>query len=138
MRRPRITWIVEVLAVILAGMLCPGGAVAAPNEAPGPFLDVPAGHWGLDAVNELASRGIVNGYPDGSYRGERGMSRYEVAVAVRRVMGETQVTDPPPRVWPEKLILGPAPTDVPKEHWVADAVAECREWGIFAGSPAAV
>jgi hypothetical protein len=130
------------LALILCGLLCPGRAAAAPPEPLGPYLgpfaDVPLGHWALDAVNEMASRGFVHGYPDGQYRGARGMTRYEVAVAVRSVMGETQVTDPPPRMWPETKLLGPAPTDVPKEHWAADSVDVCRKWGIFAGEPSAV
>jgi hypothetical protein len=119
-------------------MLWLGGAAAAPNEALGPFLDVPAGHWALDAVNELANRGIVNGHPGGYYRGEQGMTRYEVAVAVQRVLQDPRRRDPPAWVWPEKLILGPVPSDVPKEHWAADAVGECRDEGIFACYPGAV
>jgi hypothetical protein len=130
----RMVW---ALVAGVVGLVCTGIA-AAPSEAPGPFLDVPAGHWALAAVNELASRGIVNGYPGGNYRGDRVMTRYQVAVAVQRVLQDPGHSDPPPRRWPETRILGPAPMDVPKDHWAADAVGQCRDYGIFAGYPEAV
>src|SRR6266699_3445943 len=65
-------------------------AFARPALAQGPFADVPTDHWAYDAVNELASRGIVNGYPDGTFGGKRALTRYEFAVAIQRMLQEVQ------------------------------------------------
>ncbi len=50
------------------------------------FADTPTNHWAYDAVQDLAKRGIVIGYPDGTYGGKRPMTRYEFAVAVDRAL----------------------------------------------------
>src|SRR5262245_29015107 len=65
-------------------------AFARPALAQGPFADVPTDHWAYDAVNELASRGIVNGYPDGTFGGKRALARYEFAVAIQRMLQDIQ------------------------------------------------
>src|SRR5438128_968143 len=65
-------------------------AFARPALAQGPFADVPTDHWAYDAVNELASRGIVNGYPDGTFGGKRALTRYEFAVAIQRMLQDIQ------------------------------------------------
>lgn len=41
--------------------------------------DVPEGHWATDAVYELVKRGVTSGYPDGTFRGKKNISRYEIA-----------------------------------------------------------
>lgn len=62
-------------------------AFAAPAlAATNPFMDVPQGHWAYDAVGLLASRGIVSGYPDGSFKGAQPATRYEVASVVARAL----------------------------------------------------
>ncbi|MCR5335416.1 MAG: S-layer homology domain-containing protein, partial [Synergistes sp.] len=62
-------------------------AFAAPVfAATNPFMDVPQGHWAYDAVGLLASRGIVSGYPDGSFKGPQPATRYEVASIVARAL----------------------------------------------------
>src|SRR5919198_5480979 len=63
-------------------------AFARPALAQGPFADVPTDHWAYDAVNELAQRGIVNGYPDSTFGGKRALTRYEFAVAIQRALQE--------------------------------------------------
>ncbi|SDH47680.1 S-layer homology domain-containing protein [Halanaerobium congolense] len=50
------------------------------------FSDVPANHWSYEAINKLVQAGIVEGYPDGEYKGQRNMSRYEMAVMVSRAL----------------------------------------------------
>lgn len=47
---------------------------------------VPFEHWAYDAVQMLADQGILIGYPDGTFRGDRAMTRYEFAQAVSRVL----------------------------------------------------
>ncbi len=49
-----------------------------------PFVDVPLNHWAYDAVQSLAAKGIVIGYPDGTFGGNRAMTRYEFAMAIAR------------------------------------------------------
>lgn len=52
-----------------------------------PFVDVPLNHWAYDAVQTLAAKGVIIGYPDGTFGGNRAMTRYEFAEAVARGLG---------------------------------------------------
>lgn len=65
-------------------------AFAAPAFAANPFVDVPAGHWAYDSIEHLASRGIISGYPDGSYKGAQPMTRYEMASMVGRAVANLE------------------------------------------------
>ena len=56
--------------------------------AANPFADVPADHWAYDAVSELTSKGVVNGFPDGTFRGNQNMTRYEMAQIVAKAMAK--------------------------------------------------
>jgi hypothetical protein len=58
-----------------------------------PFSDVPAKHWAYDAVNKLAQAGIVDGYNDGTFRGDKTMTRYEMAQIVGKAMNKTMNAD---------------------------------------------
>jgi len=49
------------------------------------FTDVPRGHWAYDAVSYLESEGLVTGYPDGTFRGDKQLTRYEFAMVVSRL-----------------------------------------------------
>jgi hypothetical protein len=62
-------------------------ALAATN----PFMDVPASHWAYDAVAQLASRGIISGYPDGSYKGGQPATRYEMASIIARGLAQVDM-----------------------------------------------
>ena len=46
------------------------------------FPDVPENHWAYEAISRLAGNGIIEGYPDGEYHGERTMTRYEMATII--------------------------------------------------------
>lgn len=61
-------------------------AFAAPAFAANPFVDVPMNHWAYDALSQLAAKGIIQGYPDGSFKGNQPMTRYEMATAVARAL----------------------------------------------------
>lgn len=61
-------------------------AAQRPVSAAEMFADVPTDHWAYQAVNNLQERGIVIGYPDGTFGGKRAMTRYEFAVATDRLM----------------------------------------------------
>ena len=50
------------------------------------FPDVPANHWAYEAVSRLAGNGIIQGYEDGKYHGERTMTRYEMAEIIYKAL----------------------------------------------------
>ena len=64
-------------------------AVAAAN----PFSDVPAKHWAYDSVMKLEKAGIVEGFPDGTFRGQQNMTRYEMAQIIARAMARVDKAD---------------------------------------------
>ena len=47
--------------------------------AANPFSDVTPDSWAYQAVSQLANAGIVNGYPDGTFKGQNNITRYEMA-----------------------------------------------------------
>lgn len=51
-----------------------------------PFPDLPADHWATEAVKVLAEKGLVEGYPNGTFKGNRAATRYEVAMVVARLL----------------------------------------------------
>ena len=55
------------------------------------FSDVPADSWAYDAVTTLAADGVIDGYPDGTYKGQNTMTRYEMAQIVARAMAKTDL-----------------------------------------------
>lgn len=50
------------------------------------FSDVPFDHWAAGAVAALVERGVLEGYPDGSFRGRQALTRYEFATALERAL----------------------------------------------------
>lgn len=59
-----------------------------------PFADVPANHWAYQAIQSLAADGLVEGYPDGRFKGDRPMTRYEMAVLIARVVAKVESMAP--------------------------------------------
>lgn len=74
----------SVLALMVAGMICFSGVAA--EAAINRFSDVPANHWAYSAVNKLVQAGIIDGYGNGTYQGEKTLSRYEMAIIVANAM----------------------------------------------------
>lgn len=52
----------------------------------GSFADVPANHWAYEAVNKLVAAGLITGYPDGTFKGQNALTRYEVATILARLL----------------------------------------------------
>lgn len=71
---------VIALAVIslVAGLFMAGAAQAS-------FSDVPRDHWAYDAVDYLEQEGLAEGYPDGTFRGDQELTRYEFAIVIARM-----------------------------------------------------
>jgi len=55
-----------------------------------PFADTPTNHWAYDAIAELAAKGLIEGYPDGTFKGDRAMTRYEMAMVVARLLARIE------------------------------------------------
>ena len=64
------------------------GAASTTFAAANPFEDVPADHWAYDAVAQLAADGVIEGYGDGTYRGDQEITRYEMAQMIARAMAK--------------------------------------------------
>ena len=57
------------------------------------FPDVPENHWAYEAVAKLAGNGVIKGYPDGTFQGDRTMTRYEFASMLYRAMEKGATID---------------------------------------------
>jgi len=77
------------LAAVFA-MSVAGTALAAPAN---PFVDVPAKHWAYDSVNKLAKAGVISGFGDGTFKGDKTLTRYEIAVIVAKAMANEDKMD---------------------------------------------
>jgi hypothetical protein len=113
----------------------PGGHHRSDEQERKRFSDVPPDHWAAEAVEELSSAGVVRGYPDGRFYGDRSMTRYEVAVALHRSMLDCRRSSPEPLAWPVGPTAPPLLSGIPRSHWAANAVDELRRWGIEVGYP---
>lgn len=86
LRRIYITrlWRGAIVTTVL-GLLLASSLSAAPL-----FPDVADNHWAKDAVAALAAKGIVEGYPDGTFKGDRAATRYEVGMMVARLLAKME------------------------------------------------
>ena len=72
----------KILAIAAAAALTAGVSAYAAN----PFSDVSPDDWAYQAVSDLSDQGVVEGYQDGTFKGERNMTRYELAEVIARLM----------------------------------------------------
>ena len=88
------------LAAVCLGP-CLGGGQAWAAESP--FADVPQDSWAFEAVAQLAKDGIVDGYPDGTFRGGRNITRFEMAQMVAKAMAHEDRANAEDKARIEKL-----------------------------------
>ena len=74
----------KILALAAVAALTAGVSAYAAN----PFSDVSTDDWAYQAVADLSEQGVVEGYPDGTFKGERNMTRYELAQIIARLMAK--------------------------------------------------
>ena len=89
----------KILAIAAAAALTAGVSAYATN----PFSDVSTDDWAYQAVADLSDQGVVIGYPDGTFRGERNITRYELAQIVARMMAREDQMNAQQRAMLEKL-----------------------------------
>jgi hypothetical protein len=85
----RSVLVAVAIAALTLGTIAPA--------APQPFSDVPGPHWAAEAIAQLAAKGLVEGYPDGTFGGDRAMTRYEMAEVVARMLARVEVLVNAPR-----------------------------------------
>ena len=88
-----------VITLALVFVLGIAGTALAAN----PFTDVPANHWAYAAVSKLAQEGVIEGYGDGRYFGNRTITRYEMAQIVAKAMANMDKAGSASRAQIEKL-----------------------------------
>lgn len=74
------------LVTLLAGLL----TVLSMGFGLAQFSDVPAGHWAKEAVEALAAKGIILGSPDGTFRGNENLTRYQAALLIYRLLQQIE------------------------------------------------
>jgi hypothetical protein len=72
-----------VVALVIGICLMTTTALAAPADK---FTDLPKSHWAYEAVSLLAKEGIIDGYSDKTFKGDKEMTRYEMAQVVAKAM----------------------------------------------------
>lgn len=97
MKKTLVTLLALVFVLSIAS-----AALAAPAN---PFVDVPAKHWAYGAVAKLAKAGVVDGYGDGTFRGDRTMTRYEMAQMVAKAMAKSEKADAEMKALIDKLAV---------------------------------
>ena len=89
----------KILAIAAAAALTAGVSAYAAN----PFSDVTPDDWAYQAVSDLSDQGVVEGYPDGTFKGERNMTRYELAQIIARLMAKEDQLNAEQRATLDKL-----------------------------------
>lgn len=110
----------RVISLLLAVvMTC---AILTPAQAAETgFSDVSARHYARDAIRVWTERGVLSGYPDGTFRPGGSMTRAEMAVLLQNVMG---YRDRAENVW----------TDLPQKAWYTDSVLALASRGVLNGT----
>jgi len=94
----------QVVASLAAAMVL-GVAGTSFAAVSNPFVDVPAKSWAYDAVTQLAKAGIVDGYGDGKFQGDKTITRYEMAQIVARAMAKEDKADAKQKAVIDKLAV---------------------------------
>ena len=89
----------KILAIAAVAALTAGVSAYAAN----PFSDVSTSDWAYQAVSQLSDQGIVEGYPDGTFRGQRNITRYELAQIIARLMANEDQFNAEQRATIDKL-----------------------------------
>lgn len=127
--RATVFSVLDILIILITGTM----AAADPPDAPGEpgipaqfvplFTDIPASYKNAFYINYLAERELINGYPDGTFRPDAGLTRAEAAAILVRAAN---------------LAAVPTATrfvDVNPDHWAADSIEAAAGAGLLAGYP---
>ena len=116
---------------IAACFACAAVTVSAAN----PFTDVSADDWAYQAVASLSDEGVIDGYPDGTFRGDKHVTRYEIAQIVARLMAKEDTLNASQKETLAKLSsqyanelkdLGVRIAELEKKRGATDLITELR------------
>lgn len=104
------------------------GAVAplmmpAPSFAQTAFPDVSSSYWAAPFINALVARGVITGFPDGTFRPEEPVTRAQFAAMLNKAFNKAPVRNP--------INFG----DVPSGYWGSSAIRQAYVMGFMAGYP---
>lgn len=118
-------------AAIAACFTCAAVTVSAANS----FTDVSADDWAYQAVASLSDEGVIDGYPDGTFRGDKHVTRYEIAQIVARLMAKEDTLNASQKETLAKLSsqyanelkdLGVRIAELEKKRGATDLITELR------------
>lgn len=118
-------------AAIASCFACAAVTVSAAN----PFTDVSADDWAYQAVASLSDEGVIDGYPDGTFRGDKHVTRYEIAQIVARLMAKEDTLNSSQKETLAKLSsqyanelkdLGVRIAELEKKRGATDLITELR------------
>ncbi|MBE9136744.1 S-layer homology domain-containing protein [Nodosilinea sp. LEGE 07088] len=90
------------------------------------FADVPSSHWAYSFINSLATRNVIAGFPDGTFRPDELVTRAQYAAMVRQAFSQSSVRS------------ATAFVDVPANYWAAAAIREADMMGFLSGYPGGI
>lgn len=97
--------------------------VIAQTQTQSQFTDVSSGYWARQFITSLASRNIIAGFPDGTFRPDEPVTRAQFAAMVRQAFNQSTVRNATSFV------------DVPADYWAAAAIREADMMGFLSGYP---
>ena len=118
-------------AAIAACFACAAVTASAAN----PFTDVSADDWAYQAVASLSDEGVIDGYPDGTFRGDKHVTRYEIAQIVARLIAKEDTLNASQKETLAKLSsqyanelkdLGVRIAELEKKRGATDLITELR------------
>ncbi|XOQ33133.1 MAG: SLH domain-containing protein [Dialister sp.] len=110
-------------------------ATAFTVSAANPFADVDDSSWAYQAVSQLSDQGVVDGYPDGTFRGDKNVSRYEMSQIIARLMAKENTLNASQKATVDKLAgeyadelksLGVRVTELEKKTGHINTITELR------------
>ncbi|MBH8555543.1 S-layer homology domain-containing protein [Nostocaceae cyanobacterium CENA357] len=96
---------------------------AAPSLAQTTFSDVSSNYWASQFIQQLSQRGVIAGFPDGSFRPEEPVTRAQFAAMVNKAFQKAQQRQPIGFV------------DVPSNYWASNAIQQAYTIGFLSGYP---
>ncbi|MEH1815755.1 MAG: S-layer homology domain-containing protein [Nostoc sp.] len=96
---------------------------ASPSLAQTTFSDVSSNYWAAQFIQQLSQRGVIAGFPDGSFRPEEPVTRAQFAAMVNKAFQKAQQRQPI------------SFADVPSNYWASSAIQQAYTIGFLSGYP---
>jgi hypothetical protein len=107
---------------VMVGTVAPF-ITASPSLAQTTFSDVSSNYWASQFIQQLSQRGVIAGFPDGSFRPEEAVTRAQFAAMVNKAFQKSQQRSP----------INFA--DVPSNYWASSAIQQAYTIGFLSGYP---